>query len=162
MTAVELLVVVIAEAETSTFLLLSLVETPDRPALHCDRGWSGRRGNKRRQQREARCGHRKKSLWHCTRWRCHVLIPQLKLARQAHGPDEDLWVVDLDIEAERGLETGGEEMDPLFLVQAACTRKERLEAILVLLDGARALARHQLTEGGWNEEVAHSGDVVGP
>jgi hypothetical protein len=79
MTAAELLVTVIAEAETSTFLLLSLAETPDRPALHCDRGWSGRSSNKQRQQREVRCGHRKKSPWRCTRWRCHVLIPQLEL-----------------------------------------------------------------------------------
>jgi hypothetical protein len=55
--------------------------------------------------------------------------------------------VDLDIEAERGLETGGEELDLLFLVRAACARKESLEAILVLLDDARSLARHQLAEG---------------
>jgi hypothetical protein len=55
--------------------------------------------------------------------------------------------VDLDVEAERGLKAGGEELDPLFLIQAAHVRKERLKAILVLLDSACALACFQLAEG---------------
>jgi hypothetical protein len=67
--------------------------------------------------------------------------------RQTHGSSEGLRIVDLDVEAERGLETGGEELDPLFLVQVAHVRKEHLKAILVLLDSARAFARCQLAEG---------------
>ena len=52
----------------------------------------------------------------------------------------------LDVEAERRLEAYGEELDPLCLVQAARAREERLEAILVLRDGAHALARRQFAE----------------
>ena len=52
----------------------------------------------------------------------------------------------LDVEGERRLEARGEELDPLFLVQVARTREERLEAILVLCDDARALARRQFAE----------------
>ena len=47
----------------------------------------------------------------------------------------------LDVKAERRLEAGGEELDPLLLVQMPCTRKEHLEAVLVLLHEARAFAR---------------------
>ena len=51
----------------------------------------------------------------------------------------------LDVEAERRLEARGEELDPLFLVQAARVREERLEAILVLRDGARCNTSGVLT-----------------
>lgn len=55
--------------------------------------------------------------------------------------------MDLDVEAESGLKTGDEELDPLFLIQAARARKESLKAILVLLDSACALTCCQLAEG---------------
>ena len=48
--------------------------------------------------------------------------------------------MDLDVEAERRLKAPGEELDALFLVEAASTGEERLEAVLVVCDGARALA----------------------
>ena len=54
--------------------------------------------------------------------------------------------MDADVEAERRTKPTGEELDPLFLVQVARTREERLEAILVLCDDARALARRQFAE----------------
>ena len=48
--------------------------------------------------------------------------------------------MDLDVEAERRLKALGEELDALFLVEAASPGEERLEAVLVVRDGAGALA----------------------
>lgn len=53
----------------------------------------------------------------------------------------------LDVEVERWLESRGEELAPLVLVEAPSARKESLEAILVLDHRARALARRQFAEG---------------
>jgi len=58
-----------------------------------------------------------------------------------------LRIVDLDVEAERRLKAPGEELDALFLVEAASTGEERLEAVLVVRDGSGALACGQLVEG---------------
>jgi hypothetical protein len=81
------------------------------------------------------------------RRRHRALIPQLELARQAHGSGKGLRVVDLHVVAKRWLEARDEELDALVLVQMTRAREERLEAVLVLLDGPRLLARRQLTEG---------------
>ena len=48
--------------------------------------------------------------------------------------------MDLDVEVERQLKAPGEELDALFLVEAASPGEERLEAVLVVRDGAGALA----------------------
>jgi hypothetical protein len=55
--------------------------------------------------------------------------------------------VDLDVEAERRKETPREELDPLRLVEVSCTWEERLETVLIVRDGARAMAISQLEEG---------------
>ena len=55
--------------------------------------------------------------------------------------------MDLNVEAERRLKTPGEELDALFLIETPSTGKERLEAVLVVRDGARALAGGQFVEG---------------
>jgi hypothetical protein len=51
-----------------------------------------------------------------------------------------LWIVDLDVEAERQLKAPSEELDALFLIEAPSMGEERLEAVLVVRDGASALA----------------------
>ena len=48
--------------------------------------------------------------------------------------------MDLDVEAKRRLKAPGEELDALFLVEVASPGEERLEAVLVVRDGAGALA----------------------
>jgi hypothetical protein len=68
------------------------------------------------------------------------MLPELQLARQAHGSRDGLRVVDLDVEAERRKETPCEELDPLRLLEGSCTGEERLEAVLIVRDGARATA----------------------
>ena len=93
-------------------------------------GWKGETLNGRRQ--EAARGS--------AGWRHGVLLPQLQLAGQTHRAGEGLRVVDLDVEAERRLKAPGEELDTLFLVEAASPGEERLEAVLVVRDGAGALA----------------------
>jgi len=69
-----------------------------------------------------------------------MVLPQLQLASEAHSTGEGLRIVDLDVEAERRLKAPGEELDTLFLVEAASSGEERLEAVLVVRDGAGALA----------------------
>ena len=71
---------------------------------------------------------------------CCILITELQLASEAHGDGEGLRVVYLDVETKRRLEAPGEELDALFLVEAASTGEERLEAVLVVRDGAVVLA----------------------
>jgi hypothetical protein len=55
--------------------------------------------------------------------------------------------VHLDVEAERRTETAGEELHPLEFVEGSSTGEQRLEAVLVLGDGAGAAAVCQLEEG---------------
>jgi hypothetical protein len=48
--------------------------------------------------------------------------------------------MDLDVKAKRWLKAPGEELDALFLIEAPSIGEERLEAVLVVHDGASALA----------------------
>jgi hypothetical protein len=49
--------------------------------------------------------------------RRRVLLPELQLARQAHGRRQGLRIVDPHAEAERGKEPAGEQLDPLRLIK---------------------------------------------
>jgi hypothetical protein len=62
--------------------------------------------------------------------------------------------VGLDVETERRKETPREELDLLRLFEGSCTWEERLEAILIVRDGARATAINQLEEGHGAERGA--------
>lgn len=89
----------------------------------------------------------------CAGSRSLALITQFQLLGEAHGDGEGLRIEDLDVEAERRLETRGEDLDPLGLGEGAGAREKGLKAILVVDDGARACARHELAKGigaqGW-------------
>jgi hypothetical protein len=73
-------------------------------------------------------------------------LTKLQLVGEAHGDGEGLRVDDLDVQAEGRLQTGGEELHLLDLRQGAGAGKQGLKSVLVLDDGARAAARHQLAE----------------
>jgi len=64
--------------------------------------------------------------------------------------------VDLDVEAERGKQTVGEELYPLPLLQQTRAGQERLKAILILRDGSGAATVRQLEEGRCSERRAIS------
>ena len=87
-------------------------------------------------------------LWRWQSWNSGgvVLLAQLQLAREAHGDDEGLRVVDFHVEAKRRLQSCRERLYTLRLRERADARKQRLEAGLVLCYRARSLARHQLTK----------------
>ena len=55
--------------------------------------------------------------------------------------------MDLDVEAEQRLKAPSEELDALFLLETPSMGKKCLEAILVVRDGARALAGGQSWRG---------------
>lgn len=74
-----------------------------------------------------------------------ALITQLKLAGESHGDGEGLRIVDLDVEDEGRLDTGGEYLHLLSFRRRSGSGKKSLKAILVVDDGARALARHEFT-----------------
>jgi hypothetical protein len=60
----------------------------------------------------------------------------------------DWGVLDLDVDAERRLETLGEQLNPLPLGKQTNTREERLEPILILGDRVSALAFSQFGQRG--------------
>lgn len=126
----EFFVAVVAETETTPFFHLALQETLDGMAFDGDRG---RRGWRRRKSKAWRWWWKECPLLPCWRvmWR-DALIPRLHLACQAHGAGQRGGVVDLDVEAERWLETGGEELHLLSFRETAGAWKKSLEAILVL------------------------------
>lgn len=55
--------------------------------------------------------------------------------------------MDLHVEAEWRLQSDREDLDALFLRQLARARKEHLKPVLVVDDGAGALAGHELVRG---------------
>jgi hypothetical protein len=137
---------VAVEAEALLAALLLLLPGQALAPIRHDRGrgcfvgrWS-RTGETRCRGRQQATG---RDLGRCL---C-ILLPELQLACQAHGSREGLRVVDLDVEAERRKETPREELDPLRLVEVSCTWEERLETVLIVRDGARAMAISQLEEG---------------
>ena len=83
----------------------------------------------------------------CGRSRSRTLIAQLQLASQVHGDGERLWIVDLDVKAEKRLQSRHEDMHFLDLSKRSRTGQERLELVLILDDGPRSLARHELAKG---------------
>jgi hypothetical protein len=60
----------------------------------------------------------------------------------------DWGVLNPDVDAERRLETLGEQLNPLPLGKQTSTREERLEPILILGDRASALAFSQFGQRG--------------
>lgn len=56
-----------------------------------------------------------------------ALVAQVQFPGEAHGDDEGLWIMDLDVEAERRLEVGGEDLYPLCLHEGTRAGKQRLE-----------------------------------
>jgi hypothetical protein len=70
------------------------------------------------------------------------------LACQAHGRCQGLRIVDPHVKAERGKEPAGEQLDPLRLVEVTSAGKQRLEAVLILLNSAGAATISQFKEGG--------------
>jgi len=54
--------------------------------------------------------------------------------------------VDLDVEAERRLQTGGEDLHLLRLGEMAGPREKRLKAVLEVDHRSSALAGHQLAQ----------------
>jgi hypothetical protein len=56
--------------------------------------------------------------------------------------------VDPHVKAERWKEPAGEQLDPLRLVEVTRTWEQRLEAVLILLDGTGAATVRQFKEGG--------------
>ena len=105
MAPAELLITIVAESEPAAFLLFRLGKVLDRPAFHGHRRWHDWVGrcNGWRQQGETRHGRRKWRSWQHASGRHRVLVPQCQLARQAHGTSEGLGIVDLHIQAERGV-----------------------------------------------------------
>lgn len=75
-----------------------------------------------------------------------ALIAQLESAGETHGDSEGLRVVDLDVEAERRLQAGVEEVHFLGLRERASAGEQSLELVLVLDDRTRAFAHCELTE----------------
>jgi hypothetical protein len=66
--------------------------------------------------------------------------------------------VDLHVKAERWKEPAGEQLDPLRLVEVTRTWEQRLEAVLIRLDGTGAAIVRQFKEGGLNAEGDRSAD----
>jgi hypothetical protein len=56
--------------------------------------------------------------------------------------------VDPHVKAERGKEPASEQLDPLRLVEVTSAGKQRLEAVLILLNSAGAATISQFKEGG--------------
>jgi len=86
--------------------------------LHRDGGGCGRW---RSRKSETWWRRRKDALllvaWWCGRRNSHscILVVELQLASKAHGDDEGLGIVDLDVEAEWWLESRREGLDVLSL-----------------------------------------------
>ena len=73
-------------------------------------------------------------LWRRRSWNSGgiVLLVQLQLAREAHGDDEGLRIVDFHVEAEWRLQSDRKRLYALCLRERADARKQRLEAVLVI------------------------------
>lgn len=82
------------------------------------------------------------------RWRsqCNVLLALLQLVRHAHGDDERLWVVHLDIDAKRWPEASCERLHLLRDRQGPNAGEEGLEMVLVLGDSTSPLAGHEIAK----------------
>jgi hypothetical protein len=59
-----------------------------------------------------------------------------------------LWILVLDVEAERGKKAPGEQLHALCFIEVAGAGKKGLKTVLILLDCTRTLARRELEEGG--------------
>jgi hypothetical protein len=74
--------------------------------------------------------------------------PRFELAGQTHSCGQRLGVLDLNVDAERRLETSGEQLNPVCLGKWTSPREERLEPILILGDHTRAPAFSQFGQRG--------------
>ena len=126
----ELLVAVEAETEAAPFLHLGLGQALHGPALDGSCRWRcrGRRDGRSRKHRAwwRRLENPPLVIAASARKRARrrgTLIAELQLAGEAHGDGKGLRVVDLDVEAERRLESRGEELHLLRLRQVTRPRE---------------------------------------
>jgi hypothetical protein len=142
----ELIIAVVAKAEPTAFLHLRMRELLDRPTFNGDGGVRGNRrrrwwrlGGPRHGQDTTARGPLGRGL------RCD-LFPEFHLPGEAHGDEQGLGIVDLDIEAERRLEACSGELDMLRLREMARAWQEGLKAVLVVHHRARLAACSKLAE----------------
>jgi hypothetical protein len=77
-----------------------------------------------------------------------VQFDELDLARQTHRRIEGLRVMDADGVTQRRQESSREQLHSLSLVKTTSARQELLEAVGVVLDGARPPTLGELEEWG--------------
>jgi hypothetical protein len=157
------LVAVVAETQAASFRLFLGRETPGRvgsaPGWRRLKSWQGRRRGGQRQwclgRRERRSGRR------CWEQRARrgpgqslldpIQLHQLDLACETHRGGEGLGVMDANCVAQRRQKPARVELNALGLLQAPRARKKGLEAIGVLLHGARAAVLRELEHRGGTE-----------
>jgi hypothetical protein len=151
--ATETLIAIEAKTEAATFLHLGLGEALDRAALDVSRT----RRDGRRRRRRRRCGSgQRHALWgrqdallgrpRGRRGGRDALVLQLQLAGETHGDGERLWVVNLDVKAQRRLQSRREQLDLLAFGEVARAGKAGLKPLLEVNSGGGALAGGELTQ----------------
>jgi hypothetical protein len=132
----EFVIAIVTEPETVALFLFHLGKAFDGEALDGDCHGGGRFGTRRRGQSQAGGRSRQQRAGRCT-------ASAVRTSRPSSWLRPGTGVLDPDIDAERRLETPGEQLNTLPLGKRTSTREERLEPILILGDHARALAFSQ-------------------
>jgi hypothetical protein len=144
----EFVIAIVIEPETVALFLFRLGKVFDGAALDGDCRGGGRFGTQRRGQSQAGGRSRQQRARWLSGGRGGVLLPQFELECQTHGYGQGLGVLDPDVDAERRLETPGEQLNLLCLGKRTSTREERLEPILILSDRVHASAFSQFGQRG--------------